>query len=513
MALWMQSSGTLYLPPSRPTARVLRTDEYVRPTSIFFHAQTDRLLLVGHPHFDVYDGDNNVTVPKVSASQFRVMKLMLPDPNKFAAIDPNIYNPDKERLVWKLQGLEIDRGSPLGIGATGHPLFNKYIDTENPAQYPEAQANDKDYRVNMSWDPKQVQMFLVGSSPPVGKYWDTDECADLAKDKCPPITLKHSIIQDGDMCDIGFGNINYAALQQDKSSAPLELVATVAKWPDFERMTKDLYGDMMFFYGKKEQLYARHFFAPAGAAGDAVPENTKYYVQPSVDKTEIGPYNYQVIPSGSLCSTESQIFNRPYWLQRSQGANNGIIWGNNLFLTIVDNTRATNFIINRYTGTDEFGANYRYKQNEFKSYLRHAEEFEVEIILELCVVALEPDVLAHLNVMNPRILEGWQLAFIPPPPEGIVDAYRYIKSIANTCPNADPNAKVNESDDPYKDYVFWNVDLRERLTSDLSQTSLGKRFLYQTNLLGTRVRRNFVNSAATTTVTKRKAVKRKRGSR
>lgn len=510
----MQSSGTLYLPPSRPTARVLRTDEYIRPTSIFFHAGTDRLLLVGHPHFDVYENDT-ITVPKVSASQYRVMRLFLPDPNKFAAIDSSVFNPEKERLVWKLHGIEIDRGSPLGIGAAGHPFFNKYVDTENPVTYASAQEDGKDYRVDMSFDPKQVQMFMVGCVPPLGKYWDADECSGRDKDKCPPITLKHSTIQDGDMCDIGFGNINFRTLQQDKSSAPLELVNTVAKWPDFERMTKDLYGDMLFFFGKKEQLYARHFYAPAGPPGDALPENNSYYLQPT-DVNYVGPYNYQVAPSGSLYSSDSQIFSRPYWLQRSQGANNGVIWGNSLFLTLVDNTRGTNFIINRYKGDPELNEQYKYKQNDFKSYLRHAEEYEVEIILELCVVSLEPDTLAHINVMNPRILEDWNLAFIPPPPEGIVDAYRYIKSIANTCPNADTSKKPNEPDDPYKDYVFWNVDLRERLTSDLSQTSLGKRFLYQSNLLGTsRIRRNFVNTAGTSaaTTTKRRAPKRKRGSR
>lgn len=517
MALWLQNSGTLYLPPTRPTARVLRTDEFVKSTSIFFHAQTDRLLLVGHPYYDIYNGNGDaIVIPKVSPSQYRVMRLLLPDPNQFAAIDSSVYNPEKERLVWKLHGIEVDRGSPLGIGATGHPFFNKYVDTENPSQYPPQLENDKDYRVDMSFDPKQIQMFLVGCSPPVGKYWDAEQCSEQAKGSCPPISLRHSVIQDGDMCDIGFGNINFAALQHDKSSAPLELVNTVAKWPDFERMTKDVYGDMLFFYGKKEQLYARHFFAPAGTAGDALPENNSHYLQPNGEREYVGPYNYQVTPSGSLCSTESQIFSRPYWLQRSQGANNGILWGNNIFLTVVDNTRATNFVITQYT-EDTMDNQYRYKQQHFKSYLRHAEEFEVEVILELCVVPLEPDIIAHLNVMNPRILEDWKLAFIPPPPEGIVDAYRYFKSIANTCPNADATKANTEPDDPYKDYIFWNVDLRERLTSDLSQTSLGKRFLYQSNLLGTtRIRRNFVSNAANSTGTstvKRKAVKRKRGSR
>lgn len=511
----MQNTGTLYLPPSRPTARVLRTDEYIKPTNIFFQAATDRLILVGHPYYDVMNG-SNITVPKVSPSQYRVMRLMFPDPNKFAAIDLSVYNPEKERLVWRLHGLEVDRGGPLGIGATGHPYFNKYVDVENPASYAPQAEDGKDYRVDMAFDPKQVQMFIVGCQPPVGKYWDAVDCDSVAKGSCPPIKLVHSTIQDGDMCDIGFGNINYRTLQEDKSCAPLELVNTVAKWPDFERMTKDVYGDMLFFYGKKEQLYARHVFSPTATNGDPLPEQNSYYLQPQNDRSYLGPFTYQVTPSGSLYSTEGQIFNRPYWLQRSQGSNNGIIWGNSLFLTVVDNTRGTNFLINKYKENGDIGDQYTYKQNDFKAYLRHAEEFEVEVILELCVVPLDPDVLAHINVMNPRILEEWQLSFIPPPPEGLVDAYRYLKSIANTCPGAAANnANDSEADDPYKDLIFWNVDLRERLTSDLSQTPLGKRFLYQSNLLGTgRIRTSFTDTnAAKSPVSRRRTVKRKRASK
>ena len=49
MALWLPSNGKLYLPPTKPTPRVLHTDEYIRPTNVYFCASTDRLLTVGHP--------------------------------------------------------------------------------------------------------------------------------------------------------------------------------------------------------------------------------------------------------------------------------------------------------------------------------------------------------------------------------------------------------------------------------------------------------------------------------
>lgn len=113
------------------------------------------------------------------------------------------------------------------------------------------------------------------------------------------------------------------------------------------------------------------------------------------------------------------------------------------------------------------------------------EEFDVEIIVELCKVPLDAEVLSHINVMNPQILEDWELSFVPPPPEGIQDTYRYLKSSATKCP---PKPSEITSDDPWAKYTFWNIDLREKLSSELSQFPLGKRFLYQNNMLKSRKR-------------------------
>ena len=79
MALWSAVPGKVYLPPSAPVARVLRTDEYVKETDVYFYASTERLLIVGNPYFDVESG-GNITVPKVSANQYRVFRCKLPDP-------------------------------------------------------------------------------------------------------------------------------------------------------------------------------------------------------------------------------------------------------------------------------------------------------------------------------------------------------------------------------------------------------------------------------------------------
>ena len=507
MAVWVPSQGRLYLPPQKPVAKVLSTDDYIVKTDLYFHASTDRLLTVGHPYFDILSANQqNIDVPKVSGNQYRVFRLQLPDPNQFALIDKTLYNPDHERLVWRLSGIEIDRGGPLGIGSTGHPLFNKLGDTENPSVYNGLITENKENRMNVSFDPKQNQLFLVGCQPAIGQHWDKAEpCPEANPDagSCPPLKLVHTPIEDGDMSDIGLGNINFSVLSDDKSSAPLEIINSTCKWPDFAQMTKDIYGDRAFFFGRREQLYSRHSWCRDGLVGDAIPDEHFYLTpdsatQPQAPQNKLGSSIYFTIPSGSLASSESNIFGRPYWLHKAQGANNGIAWGNQLFVTILDNTHNTNFTISVKTETVD-----SYDKNKFKQYVRHAEEVEIEIICQLCKVPLEADILAHLYAMNPSILDAWQLAFVPSPPQNLEDTYRYIRSLATMCP-ADQTPK--EPEDPYKNLHFWTIDLKDRFTSDLDQTPLGKRFLYQMGLItgNKRLRTDYV---APTVAKRRKIAK------
>ena len=275
MAVWQSASGKVYLPPSTPVARVQGTDEYVERTNIYYHAYSDRLLTVGHPYFNIYNNQGTrLEVPKVSGNQHRVFRLKLPDPNRFALADMSVYNPDKERLVWGLKGIEIGRGQPLGIGSSGHPLFNKVNDTENGNTY---KTSSKDDRQNISFDPKQLQMFIIGCTPCIGEHWDkAPACvADDQPGRCPPIELVNSYIQDGDMADIGYGNINFKTLQQNRSDVSLDIVDEICKYPDFLKMQNDVYGDACFFYARREQCYARHFFVRGGKPGDDIPLTKK----------------------------------------------------------------------------------------------------------------------------------------------------------------------------------------------------------------------------------------------
>lgn len=475
---WLPAQGKLYLPPPAPVAKMLDTDDFVKRTDIFYYTSTERLLQVGHPFYDIKDGQT-VVVPKVSGNQFRSWRLRFPDPNKFTFPNPNVYNPDTQRLVWGLRAIEICRGGPLGVGVTGHPTFNKVKDVENPGTYIAPGAED---RQDCGMDPKQVQIIVVGCTPCIGEHWDKAEpCAEreITRGDCPPIELVNSIIQDGEMCDIGFGHMNNKELQQNMSDSPLDIVNQTVKYPDFLKMSADPYGNSSFFHARREQMYARHFWVRAGTTGDAIPnavEPSDFYLSAATDRQRpqatLGPIAYFCSPSGSLVSSDQSLFNRPYYVQKSQGPNNGICWNNQLFVTAVDNTRNTNFTFSIRTrdGTPNV-----YDAGDFKTYLRHTEEWEISCVLQLCIVDLEPEVLSQLHSMSSDIIDNWNLGFLHAP-NNIEDQYRYIQSQATRCPT---KADIQEPADKYKNYHFWEIDLSDRFSSELEQSNLGRKFLFQ----------------------------------
>ncbi|QYI89515.1 L1 major capsid protein [Bos taurus papillomavirus 31] len=471
----------LYLPPTQPVARVLSTDDYVIPTGYFYHGHSERLITIGHPYFPVRDiRTKEIKIPQVSANQYRSFRVKLPDPNLFAFGDPNFYDSDTTRLVWRLRALEIGRGGPLGVGSTGHPLFNKLKDTENMSgKYLE---QGKDDRQSTSFDPKQVQMFIVGNRPCLGSHWDKATPCEgdnhEAITTCPPIQLVSSDIQDGDMGEIGFGNMNFHTLQEDKSSAPLDIVTQTCKWPDFLKMQSDATGDHLWFYGLRESVYARHFYCRGGVNGEEVPnavEPSDYYLPSSVredPRKKLATPIYFTTPSGSLNTTDSNLFNKPYFLQKAQGQNNGVCWNDEFFVTVFDNTRNINLSIS--VATD--GPQAAYDATKFKQYLRHPEIYELTFIVQVCKVNLDGNVLAHINATNPSVIEGWKIGFVPGISTGLIDTYRNLASLATKCP---VNAEAKENEDPYKDLTFWKIDCSDKLSQELDQFSLGRKFISQ----------------------------------
>ncbi|ABU86871.1 major capsid protein [Canis familiaris papillomavirus 4] len=498
MAVWVPNSQKLFLPPPAVT-KVLNTDAYIKRTNIFCHADTERLLTVGNPFFEILaEDDRTVKVPKVSSNQYRVFRISLPDPNAFAFGERPVHDPDNERLVWGLRGIDVSRGQPLGNGVTGHPLFNKLFDNENPAKINTKEG--KDARVSLAGDVKQTQVLIVGCAPAWGEHWNkTSPCGKVVKGECPPIELKNTVIQDGDMIDIGYGAMDFRSLSQNKSDAPLDIVRSICKYPDYLKMAKEATGDSMFFFARREQLYTRHFFSRDGESGEKIPEDL--YIKGEQSRMTPGTQVYFGTQSGSLTSSDSQIFNRAYWLQRSQGLNNGMCWLNQLFVTVGDTTRGTNMTFSIATSD-----NGDYDASNFKTYVRHSEEFELAFIFQLCVVPLSPEVLAHLHTLNPAILDRWNLGLQASTSSVLEDRYRFLASLATPCPD---KVTVKEPEDPYAGYSFWSVDLSERFSQDLDQFPLGRKFLAQSNLSTQRSVRKRARSPSTPR-TPRKTVKRRK---
>ncbi|ACT32133.1 major capsid protein [Macaca fascicularis papillomavirus 11] len=470
MSLWRPSDAKVYLPPA-PVSKAISTDEYVTRTSTYYHAGSSRLLAVGHPYYPVKKSNGKIAVPKVSGLQYRVFRVKLPDPNKFGLPDANFYDPNTQRLVWACIGMEVGRGQPLGVGTSGHPLLNKLDDTENSHNNGANQGTDN--RECVSMDYKQTQLCLLGCKPPTGEHWGKGTpCTSGADGDCPPLELINSVIQDGDMVDAGYGCLDFQALQTNKSDVPLDICMSTCKYPDYLKMASEPYGDRLFFFLRREQMFVRHMFNRAGTMGETLPSDL--YIKGTGNRSSLASHIFSSTPSGSMVTSESQLFNKPYWLQRAQGHNNGICWGNQVFLTVVDTTRSTNVTLCATKTSED-----TYKNDNFREYLRHMEEFDLQFVFQLCKITLTTEVMAYIHNMDPSILEDWNFGVQPPPAGTLQDTYRFVQSEAIRCQKtAAPKVK----EDPLSKYTFWDVDLRDKFSADLDQFPLGRKFLLQAGM-------------------------------
>nr|QBE90546.1 L1 [Cervus elaphus papillomavirus 1] len=506
MAFW-QPGQKLYLPPT-PVTKVLCSEQYIQRRNIFYHAETERLLTVGHPFYEVKLKER--TVPKVSPNQFRVFRVILPDPNQFALPDKTVHNPSKERLVWAVVGIQVSRGQPLGGAITGHSYFNALLDTENINRKVGQQTTDDRKQTGM--DAKQQQVLLIGCTPALGEYWTKARpCLTDRPDagSCPPLELKNKPIEDGDMMDIGFGAVNFKELNASKSELPLDIANEICLYPDYLKMTEEAAGNSMFFFARKEQVYVRHIWSRGGTDKELPPAET-YYLKPKggLGNTQKMPSVFFGSPSGSLVSTDGQLFNRPYWLFRAQGMNNGLAWNNQLFVTVGDNTRGGNITV---TVPVDDKPMTEYDTSKFNVYQRHVEEFKLAFILQLCSVQLTPETVSHLQGLMPSVLEHWDINLQPPSSSMLEDIYRFINSPATKCAD---NVAQPGPEDPYAGLKFWEINLKEKLSLDLDQFPLGRRFLAQQGLgCSTRTlkRTRSKSDLPTSASNRRVRIKRKRG--
>lgn len=462
----------LYIPSTTTQTPIYSTDEYIEKTRFVYHCQSGRLLTVGNPYFAVAGdvGDATDAVPKVSANQFRVFRVRLPDPNGQFNVPDGVHDPEKFRLVWQLIGVEVCRGQPLGVGLSAAPLYNKGRDVENPTRI-QADPGQADNRVNVGIDPKQVQMIIVGCAPAVGQHWrEATPCeGGNKKTKCPPIELINTAIEDGDMSDLGFGPMDYNTLSKNTSDVPLELIKATAKYPDYIKMLTDPQGDSCFYIVRREQLYTRRLWQHSGNVGEQIPDG--FYRPSRVTNNSA----YVAIPSGSVVTSDTQLFNRPYWLSRAQGPNNGVCWGDNIFVTVLDNTRNT--ILNISTVADNASEETEtYKPSNYNAYVRHVEEFELMFLVRLCRVPLDANVLAHIYRNAPFVLGRWGISEQPQTSTWPDDVYRHIESQATRCPLPQP-AKPVTTTDPFGQLKFWDIDCSDKLSLELPLYPLGRKFL------------------------------------
>lgn len=494
MAVWQQQGQKLYFPPN-PVTKILCTETFVKRTSLFYHGETERLLTVGNPYFAVPEQN----IPKVSGNQYRVFRLTLPDPNQFALPDKTLHNPGKEKLVWAIMGLQVSRGQPLGAPVTGHNLFNVWTDAENVTSKRNTQGSDD--RKQLGMDVKQNQLLLVGCTPAIGEYWGKAlPCEDKrpAPGGCPPIELKNKEIEDGDMMDIGFGACDWEDFNGDLSDVPLDLVNAKSVYPDYLKMAEDALGNSCFFYARREQVYVRHVYGRGGEQKEDIPKDLTL-PQQIPDKKDTS-FTFMATPSGSLVSTDGQLFNRPYWLYQAQGLNNGVCWDNELFITVGDNSRGGVFHI---SVPENDRKPQSFNSANMNIYTRHVEEYKLAIILELCTVPLTPETVSYLQTVNPSVLEHWEVGVNPPTSSILEDTYRYQKSKAIKCSDQPPAAKK----DRYENLSFWKIDMRERLSVDLDQFPLGRRFLAQ-NGITCSVKKRAVSSASKASPAKKRKTSR-----
>lgn len=511
----------------------LTTDDYVIGTNIYATCNTERLLIVGNPHHAVEAGEqeNAATkflVPKVSANQYRVFRCRLPDPNEMILPESHIPDP-KFKYVWQLRGLQVNRGQPMNTGASGAPKFNRGADAESfPYMRPDPRVADasSDHTVPFAFDPKQMQLLVCGNKPAIGEYWGkADACPTLEGDEenpptCPPIQLRTEFIEDGDFFDMGFGAME-PALRENKYDVPVELLQEITKYIDLIGMQNDGTGDSAFFLTKREQAYARHVFHKDGNQGEPIDENL-YPKGPSAQGNCncTDNYTFYTTPSGSLVNSDNTLFNKPYFLNRGQGHNNGICWLEDLFITVLDNTRNTNMVISVATSDGQTKNGKDFDEGNFTYFLRHTEEFELHLGFRLCKVPLTSPVLFHLFQQNDRILKKWGFKVGMPlhplpghPAPSLKDSYRYItdptpsvpESMAILCPERQKQIDGEPEDqDPYFGHEFWDLDFTDTFKFEYSGSTFARQFFLGLPVSSTAPKRKNIQPPKKTSSKKKK---------
>lgn len=212
-------------------------------------------------------------------------------------------------------------------------------------------------------------------------------------------------IGDGDMHEFGFGNIDYKTTSYDKTLLPVEMCYNNGPTliPDKLGMQADLTGDRCFFMWERTAAGIRHTRHTNGLHFTNNPsDNTDVFA-----KCQNMVQQQNAVTAGMVSST-LDLFNKNYWLNKAQGPNNGVIWHNKLYVTHVDNTRGYIHMITE-KGTDSSN----YDPTKVNCFLRHIREYKVSVLVRLCKVKLEAQLIQYLLQFNKEFMKNLGFQFNP----------------------------------------------------------------------------------------------------
>lgn len=426
------------------------TDEFVTETDVTYIVNSDPVRIQGHP----YGPLSTEGIKMVNPSKFNVVKLNLPDLNKLMLAPlPGKMDLNTEQYVWKLVGFRVDVQGPQCPAVTGisqsawqgtangledgtqptetvmpsvlssemdidptcmvqelnsdkekfkemwEKMQEQPYDPEDPTESlppspgPAAAAAGKNYRWGM--EHAQRQMIIVGCKPPMGYY-------EMWNDQKKGYERKTEAIDDDDLCEFGYGTQN-TDNEADLTWFPVEMDSNHQCFSiDEIGMANDMAGDRCFMMVKREASGIRQTLLNGNvdkdfvaATGNTPFKNIKKCPQPMSTKT------------AGLVSSASDIFNKGYWLNKARGVNNGILWGNSLYITFVDNTRGQILGHTTPIGTPPTP----YDPTKYNFALRHIKEFQVQVIVRRCKVKLEAKLLTQLLQLNKDWLKNLGFSF------------------------------------------------------------------------------------------------------
>lgn len=268
----------------------------------------------------------------------------------------------------------------------------------------------------------QRQIICVGCKPAIGYYEQWNPATNVFFRGTDPL-------EDGVIHEFGYGN-HWAGDSPDETVVPLEMLAgsdQEEKEKNFTYcldkigMDNDNTGDSNFLIIERQAEGVRHTLSAgnhdaeftAGTTGDY--KNVTSSADPLCAKT------------AGMVSNTTDIFNKSYWLNKAKGVNNGILWGNKLYITFVDNMRG---FIYRRNEAKTTGDN-SYDPTKIQYRLRHIKEYQVSVIVRKCTVKLEAKLITSLLQLNKEWLANLGFKFNTPTAESLLHQNGIFRTVSD----------------------------------------------------------------------------------